>query len=120
VTDLDKASEKILLQSDTTIAAPTLLYLKHGASGKRAGTYYLATEIYPYRYSDNPEGEWQVKVFFADAPDGKFQPVDGDPVLTGQRACLFQHILNGRFYGYDCHLEAPDHWILEEVEARLP
>jgi hypothetical protein len=40
--------------------------------------------------------------------------------LRGQRACLFQHIFNGRFYGYDCHLETADKWVLEEVEALLP
>ena len=120
--DLDKAPEKVLLKSETTMAAPTLLYLKRAknARGKQVGVYYLATEIYPYRYSDNPEGEWQVKVFFAASPDGDFQTVDGNPVMKGQRACLFQHVFNGRFYGYDCHLETPDHWILEEVEAPLP
>jgi len=46
--------------------------------------------------------------------------VQGNPVLRGQRACLFQHVFDGRFYGYDCHLESPDHWVLEEVEAPLP
>lgn len=122
VGDLDKAPEKVLLRSETTVAAPTLLYLKNArnAEGKRTGIYYLATEIYPHRYTDNPEGEWQVKVFYGDSPDGDFQPVDGDPVMTGQRACLFQHVFNNRFYGYDCHLESPDHWMLEEVEAPLP
>jgi hypothetical protein len=104
------------------VAAPTLLYLKDAvnASGKKTGVYYLATEIYPHRYSEDPEGEWQVKVFAADSPDGDFQPVEGNPILRGQRACLFQHIFNDRFYGYDCHLETPDHWVLEEVEAPLP
>ena len=122
VIDLDKAPEKILLKSETTIAAPTLLYLKDAAaaSGKKTGVYYLATEIYPHRYTDDPEGEWQVKVFAADSPDGDFQPVAGNPIMHGQRACLFQHIFNDRFYGYDCHLETPDHWVLEEVEAPLP
>jgi hypothetical protein len=122
VEDLDNAPEKILLTSETTVAAPTLLYLKShkNAKGKSAGIYYLATEIYPHRYTDNPEGEWQVKVFFADSPDGNFQPAEGDPVMTGQRACLFQHVFKNRFYGYDCHLESADHWILEETEAPLP
>jgi hypothetical protein len=120
--DLDKAAEKILMTSTDTIAAPTLLYVRHGgnASGKKTGIYYLATEIYPHRYTTDPEGEWQVKVFAASSPDGDFQPVAGDPVLRGQRACLFQHIFNGRFYGYDCHLESADRWVLEEVEAPLP
>ena len=68
----------------------------------------------------NPEGEWQIKVFFADLPDGDFQPVNGGPAMKGQRACLFQHVFNARFYGYDCHLDAPDHCVLEEVVASLP
>ncbi|HZR31490.1 MAG TPA: hypothetical protein VFA76_06520 [Terriglobales bacterium] len=120
--ELDKAPDKILITSEQTVAAPTLLYVKNAknSSGKRSGAYYLATEIYPHRYSDNPEGEWQVQVFAADAPDGDFQPVQADPVLRGQRACLFQHVFHGRFYGFDCHLELPSHWMLEEVEAPLP
>jgi hypothetical protein len=56
------------------------------AEGKRTGIYYLATEIYPHRYTDNPHGEWQVKVFASGSPDGDFQPVEGNPVLTGQLA----------------------------------
>ncbi len=90
---------KVLLKSTTTVAAPTLLYLKDAmnASGKRAGVYYMATEVYPHRYSDDPEGEWQVKVFAADSPDGDFQPVEGNPIMSGQRACLFQHVFNDHF-----------------------
>jgi len=118
VSSLDKAPEKVLIRSSETVAAPTLLYIK--PKGKDAGIYYLATEIYPHRYTDNPEGEWQVKVFAANAPDGEFQPVPGNPVMRGQRACLFQHIFNNRFYGYDCHLGADGKWVLEEVEAPLP
>ena len=118
ITDLDKAPEKILIRSSETVAAPTLLYVR--SKEKKRGIYYLATEVYPHRYTDNPEGEWQVKVFAADSPDGDFQPVAGNPVMRGQRACLFQHIFNGRFYGYDCHLVAPDKWVLEQVEAPLP
>jgi hypothetical protein len=115
---LDAAPEKVLLRSSETIAAPTLLYVR--PKGASAGIYYMATEIYPHRYTDNPEGEWQVKVFAATFPDGDFQPVAGSPIMRGQRACLFQHIFNGRFYGYDCHLESKDKWVLEEVEAPLP
>jgi hypothetical protein len=122
VQELDAAPEKVLMTTTDTVAAPTLLYLRNAkdGSGKKAGVYFLATEIYPHRYSTDPEGEWQVKVFAAAAPDGDFQEVEGNPVMRGQRACLFQHVFNGRFYGYDCHLEAPDRWVLEEVEAPLP
>jgi hypothetical protein len=118
VTDLDKAPDKVLLRSNETVAAPTLLYVK--PKGKKTGIYYMATEIYPHRYSDNPEGEWQVKVFYSNAPDGDFQPVAGDPIMRGQRACLFQQILHDRFYGFDCHMTSPDKWVLEEVQAPLP
>jgi hypothetical protein len=123
ITDLDKAPEKVLLKSTTTIAAPTLLYVKNAkrATEKKKGVYFLATEIYPHRYTTDPEGEWQVQILAADAPDGDFQPVSGSPTMTGQRACLFQHVFHGRFYGYDCHLDvSKDQWMLEEVEAALP
>jgi len=122
IEDLDNAPEKVLLRSTETVAAPTLLYVKdvNSPGSKQSGVYYLSTEIYPHRYTTDPEGEWQVKVFAAAAPDGDFRPVAVNPILRGQRACLFQHIFSGRFYGYDCHLESEDHWVLEEVEAELP
>jgi hypothetical protein len=122
VDQLDSAPEKLLLQSSETIAAPTLLYLKNtpAAGAAKSGLYYLATEVYPHRYTENPEGEWQVKVFVADAPDGTFRPVTANPIMRDQRACLFQHIFRNRFYGFDCHLDSPDHWVLEETEAPLP
>ena len=119
---LDQAKEKVLLRTTETVAAPTLLFLKNAkdANGNK-GAYYLATEIYPHRYSTDPEGEWEVKIFAASAPDGDFQPVEGNPVLRGQRACLFQHVFSGRFYGFDCHLDTSgDKWMLEEVEAPIP
>ena len=119
---LDEAREKVLLHDTETIAAPTLLYVKSakGTGGRSAGVYYVATEVYPHRYTTDPEGEWQVKVFASNSPDGDFREVSGNPVLRGQRACLFQHIFQDRFYGYDCHLDSPDHWVLEEIEAPLP
>jgi hypothetical protein len=53
VLDLDKAPEKLLLKSTTTVTAPALLYVKNAvsASGKKTGIYYLATETYPHRYT---------------------------------------------------------------------
>jgi hypothetical protein len=122
VQELDSSSEKVLMTTSDTVAAPTLLFLKNArnAAGKKTGMYFLATEVYPHRYTTDSEGEWQVKVFVATTPDGDFQEVEGNPVMRGQRACLFQHVFNGRFYGYDCHLETADRWVLEEVEAPLP
>jgi hypothetical protein len=115
VEDLDQAPEKILMSSNDTIAAPTLLYLAPAVGSERQarGLYYLATEIHPQ------EVEWQTKVFVADAADGDFKPVSGNPVLRGGRACLFQHIFNSRFYGYTCHELSEDKWALEVVQAPL-
>ena len=120
VRDLDSMPDKILIESKETVAAPTLLYLNSAAVQGKKGLYFLATEIYPDRYTDNPDGEWEVKVFASDSPDGDFQPVAGNPVMRGQRACLFQHVFARRFYGFDCHLDPSDHWVLEETEASLP
>jgi len=118
VMELDKAPEKVLLRTAETVAAPDLLFLKTKEAPD--GIYYMATEIFPHRYSKNPEGEWEVKVFAANVPDGNFKPVAGNPILRGQRACLFQHIFDNRFYGYDCHQVSEAKWELEEVEAPLP
>jgi hypothetical protein len=118
VIDLDRAPEKILLRSPTTIAAPTLLYAERTAQ-KKNGIYYLATETYPNRYANTPESEWQVSVYASDTPDGDFEPVEGNPVMRKQRACLFQHVFDGKFYGYDCHVDG-DKWTMEEVEADWP
>lgn len=122
IRDLDKALEKVLIESNETVAAPNLLYLEAvpGNGTDPSGIYYLSTEIYPHLSDDNPQRRWQVMIFAADSPDGDFQPVKHNPVLRGQRGCFFQHIFNGRLYAYDCHLALPDHWILEEVEASLP
>ena len=59
IEDLDNAPEKILVASDDTVAAPTLLYLDRtvGPDHQRSNIYYLATEIYP-RHK-----EWQTNVF---------------------------------------------------------
>jgi hypothetical protein len=117
---LDQAPEKILMHTEQTVAAPNLLYVPAGANGGK-GIYYLATEIYPNRYNHNQQGEWQVKVFYASAADGPFQPAAGNPVQTGERACLFQHVFNGKFYGYQSHLDhATDKWQMELLSAPLP
>lgn len=119
VQDLDRAAEKLLMHTVDTVAAPTLMYLS-GARGDAKGIYYLATEVYPNRYDDAHRGEWQVKVFYSSAPDGAFEPVANDPVETGERACLFQHIFDGTFYGYQCHLDhVTEKWQMEVVVAPL-
>ena len=89
-----------------------------GAGG--AGIYYLATEIYPNRYSETNKGVWQVKVFYADRADGDFLPVAGNPVQDGEGACLFQHVFDKTYYGYQCRLDdATDIWNMEVLVVPL-
>lgn len=120
IEDLDKAPEKVLMHTTETVAAPTLIYIpKGGTDGK--GIYYLATEVYPGRYSKTDMGVWQVKMFYSDKPDGTFLPTADNPVQTDERACLFQHIFNGKYYGYQSHLNhATDKWEMEVLVAPLP
>lgn len=120
VQGLDRAPDKLLMHSVETVAAPTLMYLP-GARSDAKGIYYLATEVYPSRYDDAHRGDWQVKVFYASAPDGDFEPVTNNPVETGERACLFQHVFDGTFYGYQCHLDhLTERWQMEVLVAPLP
>ena len=82
ILDLDKAPDKVLLRSQETVAAPTLLYLKNARNSHgEKGVYYLATEIYPHRYTDNPQGEWRVKV----SPPGR--PMATSFPLKATRCC---------------------------------
>jgi hypothetical protein len=120
VLDLDKAEERVLMHDTATVAAPTLLYVKN-VLGAGKGVYYLVTEIYPGRYATPPAGEWQVKVFWSEKLEGPYVPCAGNPVQAKERACLFQHVFNGRYYGYQSHLEHPsEKWIMELIEAPLP
>lgn len=119
VAGLARAPEKLLMRTRKTVAAPTLLYVPKAGPG-RAGRYFLATEIYPGRYARDGAG-WQVKVFQSDRPDGKFEPVADNPVQVGDRACLFQFIFDGRFYGFQSHLDgATGKWEMEVITAALP
>jgi hypothetical protein len=120
IAELDQAPEKVLMHSSETVAAPNLLYLPNGGPDRK-GIYYLATEIYPNRYDDKQQGVWQVKVFFGSTADGPFQPAAGNPVQTNERACLFQHVFNGKFYGYQSHLDhATGKWQMEVLSTPLP
>ncbi len=110
------APEKVLMRTTQTIAAPTLLYVPNADAGNK-GIYYLATEVYPGRYATEKAG-WQVKVFSSDKPDGHFRPVAGNPVQSGERACLFQFIFHDKYYGYQSHLDhATDKWEMEVLTA---
>lgn len=118
IEDLDKAPEAVLLRDTETVAAPSLLYVK---PAKGQGIYYLSTEIYPGRYDNPPKGEWQVKVFASENLRGPYTPTAGNPVQGGERACLFQHIFKGRFYGFQSCLDTTtEKWFMEVIQAPLP
>jgi hypothetical protein len=117
---LDQAPERVLMHTSETVAAPTLLYVPHaGPAGEPL--YYLATEIFPHRYDKTNEGEWQVRIYSSTHAEGPFAQVAGNPVQVGGRACLFQHIFNGKYYGYQSRLDPKtDQWDMEVLEAPLP
>jgi hypothetical protein len=118
--DLDRAHETVLIHSAETVAAPTLLYLPGAAAGQRP-VYYLATEIYPNRYEKSKEGEWQVRVYYSEHAAGPFALVANNPVQKGDRACLFQHVFDGKFYGYQSRLDGTlDQWAMEVLVTPLP
>ncbi|HEY1891962.1 MAG TPA: hypothetical protein VGG63_16265 [Steroidobacteraceae bacterium] len=120
IEDLATAPDKLLLHTTETVAAPNLLYVPRGGPHGK-GIYYLATEVYPNRYGKTQDGTWEVKVFHSERPDGDFEPVAGNPVQTGGRACLFQHIFGGKYYGYQSHLDpATDKWSMEALVLPLP
>lgn len=117
--DLDKAPEKVLLHDKDILAAPSMLYLPKGPEGK--GIYYLSTEIYPGRWAKPPVAEWQVKVYASASLEGPYVPTTDNPVQAKERACLFQHLFNGKYYGYQSHFEHPsEKWVMEVLEAPLP
>ena len=120
VDSIDQAPEHLLMHAAETIAAPTLLYVPH-AGPAREPLYYLTTEIFPNRYDQANEGEWQVRVYASAHAEGPFTPVAGNPVQVGGRACLFQHIFVGKYYGYQSRLDPKtDRWDMEVLEASLP
>ncbi len=60
-------------------------------------------------------------MFYGNTAEGPFLPAAGNPVQTGERACLFQHVFNGRFYGYQSHLDhATNKWQMEVLNTPLP
>lgn len=120
IEDLDEAAETVLLHDTNTIASPTLLYVRNGL-GHGKPVYYLATEVFPDRYAENSAGDWQVKVFYSDKPDGKFLPTEGNPVERGERACLFQFVFGNEMYGFQSHLDhSTMKWVMELIKAPLP
>jgi FHS family L-fucose permease-like MFS transporter len=120
VQELDRAPETVLIHSTETLAAPTLLYVPRGIQS-RGPLYYLATEIYPNRYERSKEGDWQVRVYYSHTASGPFVPVAGNSVQKGDRACLFQHVFDATYYGYQSHLDRlTDRWEMEVLAVPLP
>lgn len=108
--ELATAHEKLLLSDAKTLAAPNLLYLPN------IGIYYLVTEICP---EHRGQGEWQVKAFVSRTVDGPYVPVSNNPVQAANRACLFQHLFDGIFYGFQSHLTEHG-WEMELIRQQLP
>ena len=116
---LDRAPERLLMHTVETVAAADLLYVpKGGVDGK--GIYYLATEIYPNRYNDTQRGEWQVKVFYADAPDGPFRAGRRQSGADRRARLPVSAHFDGTFYGYQSHLDhATEKWQMEVLSHAI-
>ena len=84
VAGLVSATNQLLINSSTVLAAPQMLYYDN--------TYFLSTEIL--------EGVWKVRIYSGSSPLGPFTVLPGNPVLSDGCACLFQHLFNGNIYEY--------------------
>jgi hypothetical protein len=107
VQDLASVPEKTLITTTDTLAAPGLLYARNARSihGNRSGLYDLATEVYPPPLYCRAGGRLKLKSSPQTHLTAIFSMWTAIPLCVDGVACLIQHILNGRFYGYDCHLE---------------
>lgn len=99
----DPSTERVILERDTEIAAPSLLY--------KDGSYFLATEV-------NDRG-WMTLIFEGKTPLGPFEPVAGNPVMGDNQACFFQHEVDGVLVGALCKDMGPAGWQVNLRTARL-
>ncbi|HVV53607.1 MAG TPA: family 43 glycosylhydrolase [Polyangia bacterium] len=124
------ASEKTLAwvvcstQNPICLSAPNMLYAN--------GSYYLAVETAEGDLASsladpgNDSGyQWMTRVMVGNAPDGNFIEIPGNPILTNNEACMFQHVFNisgqDQMHAYIC--KVPDwntgDWTIEHRTALL-
>jgi hypothetical protein len=96
---LADAPKKLLMRTTTTVAAPTLLYVPKAEAGGK-GIYYLS-----FIQADTCRRRLagRLRYFIRTnrmARSDRWPTIPSNPA----RACLFQFIFNGMYYGYDSHL----------------
>jgi hypothetical protein len=64
--------------------------------------------------------EAAMKSFVSRHVDGLYVPVSNNIVQAANRACLFQHLFDGRFYGFQSHLTDVHGWEMELIREQLP
>ncbi len=105
----DPGSEAVVLRSDTTLAAPNMLF--------RDGTYFLSTE------GLDSSGQWVVLIYTSNSPTSGFSLLPGNPVLANGSACNFQHVVGTELHDYYCKLTGNtwtvDHRVADLTAGRL-
>ncbi len=72
------------------------------------GTYYLSIETAEGDPGDRtnpgtvPSFQWMTRVLVSNAPDGKFVEIPGNPILSNNSACFFQHVFGDTLHAYTC------------------
>jgi len=94
----DSASETIVLQSYSTLAAPNMLFYD--------GAYFLSTE------SLDINGDWITLIFSSASATSGFTMLPGNPVLSNDGACFFQHVFGNTLHCYNGKLTSGV-WTLE-------
>jgi len=96
---LKTAAQKILLSSDFTLAAPSLIHYNN--------KYYMIVEA-------SKEGEWNDQwvtlSYESNKPDGKYKLTQKEPILPNNDACAFQHIFNNQLYIFYSHCLNLQEW----------
>ncbi len=105
----DGSTETTLLSSSTALAAPNMLYY--------GGTYFLSTEVLDGGASMT-SGSWNVMVYASTDPMTGFIPLPGNPVISNNSACMFQHVFGNTLHEYTCKLDSGT-WTLEHRAADL-
>jgi len=98
----------ILLSSDHTMAAPSIVSLKD--------RYYLLVEEWnPPQWGKN----WVTSAYESNKIDGTYKIVENSPVLSDNDACGFEYVFHRQLYIFYSHQTdtARDYWNLKMVKA---
>jgi hypothetical protein len=105
--ELKNATPVTLLNSDYTIASPSVTFFK--------GKFYLLTESVKEGSWDN---KWVTIGYVSDKIDGGYKEVSNNPVFPDNDACAFQYVTGNQLYIFYSHcLDIVNwHWVIKMAE----